>query len=319
MNRIGYIDNARAICMLWIVGFWHMMSYWNKVLFDANIIAVFQIITWIFLSLFTYLSGYFMSRYVFKHKQDVVLFYKRRFKRFYLLYVLSCTTLLIAGISLHKLGKGSYWFGDGISYLLSLVGLGTFYPNPPSTLWFFSMLICFYLITPLLRWNKSLVCMGMVSFIALSLMCISLSWGGDLRNIQYFPFYIMGLLNCINLNKMGARIPIICFVGLFLSIIIQVKYGFWNNIIIIMLLSLLGLVIVLFLFKVTQNTQIDKILFPISFASMNAYLFHRQICGLFKIIIPIEYVSPILTTIIYLPVIFLVSFYMQKIYDKFIK
>lgn len=55
--RIKYLDNIRALCMIWIVGIWHMSDYCGKSI--DNVYT--QNITYGVLGAFTFLSGAMMG------------------------------------------------------------------------------------------------------------------------------------------------------------------------------------------------------------------------------------------------------------------
>ena len=94
--------------------------------------------------------GYFLRKYPFRDRADVLTFYRKRFSRFYGLYFLSAITLLIGGFFTDK-----SWFDSYHQFFLTLCGLTTFSPPQPGTLWFMSMLMFFYLVTPFIQYGKS--------------------------------------------------------------------------------------------------------------------------------------------------------------------
>lgn len=77
--------------MLWIVGVWHLQEYlavknsWNNLYTTCITVGVF--------SMFTFISGYFMSRRT-KKLGDCLQFYKKRLIRFYPRFFVSCMLLL---------------------------------------------------------------------------------------------------------------------------------------------------------------------------------------------------------------------------------
>lgn len=56
-GRIKYLDNVRALCMIWIVGVWHMSDYCGVTI--SNVCT--QNITYGVLGAFTFLSGMMMG------------------------------------------------------------------------------------------------------------------------------------------------------------------------------------------------------------------------------------------------------------------
>mgnify|MGYP007030558590 CR=1 FL=1 len=58
-RRIGSIDSTRAICMLWIIGVWHMQSYSN---FSLGNDSLFCKLTPCVLGTFMFISGFFAGK-----------------------------------------------------------------------------------------------------------------------------------------------------------------------------------------------------------------------------------------------------------------
>ncbi len=136
-DRVISIDIARVLCMIWIVGFWHMGAYVGI----DNINFGNGTVTHGALAAFTFFSGLFLG----KKSIGAWEFYKARFVRLYPLFFLSCLIVYI--------GKG------GINYfahlLCSLTGLSIFMPPHTPTLWYVDMLLVMYALTPLLVSLKS--------------------------------------------------------------------------------------------------------------------------------------------------------------------
>ena len=176
-------DLARSICVVWIVGFWHMQNYFspdNKLSGDSLTVC-FDITTSV-LACFTFLSGFFLKKYEYTNIEDVLYFYKKRLIRFYPLFVIAVVGLVICGSTIQQ-------------GLLAILGLSMFFPSPIHTLWYFSMLLFFYMLTPLLKirrdeWRKNVVpIVLMLSVLVLGYFFF------DKRLVIYFPFYVLGLNN----------------------------------------------------------------------------------------------------------------------------
>lgn len=136
MKRNYGIDTARGLCMLYIVGIFHLTQYLGKnyyLLYNAvgnNIMCA-------SLGTFSFLSGLLLGKkYVFASMKDVLYFYKKRVIRFYPLFIIA--TLLLWFIGMNSLYQS----------IIGLLGLSPFTSNQPMTLWYISMLIVFYFITP---------------------------------------------------------------------------------------------------------------------------------------------------------------------------
>ena len=261
-NRYFPFDLARSICVVWIVGFWHMRQYLPLELRPSDmVLPVYKSVTMGVLACFTFLSGYFLKKYEFNNIKDVWVFYRKRLIRFYPLFVIAVIGLVVLGSTIRQ-------------GLLAIMGLSLFFSHPIHTLWYFSMLFLFYLMTPILKtrkgdWRK-MSCS--VSLIAIVLVTSYLFF--DIRLFIFFPFYVLGL-NISNhtvdklLNPFSLAVSIVVFVVLCLwcqdNCFLQIVHSLC---VVIAMLSFCKLV---FLDKITQ---------PVSYiaeASMCAYLFHRPI------------------------------------------
>ena len=139
-KNILILDIIRALCMLWIVAVWHNNDYLPVVYHWSNDFVP-AMITQVVLVTFTMISGMLLSKYSFNSKSDVWVFYKKRFGRFYFLFILAAVTFYFCGFySLKALIKCV----TGISLVLG---------QSPFTLWYMAMLMIFYILTPLLRYN----------------------------------------------------------------------------------------------------------------------------------------------------------------------
>jgi len=141
-ERIVQLDLAKVIAFIWIVFFWHLVNYLS---YDYKFKLVVyndygHCITRTMLSLFVFLSGLFLSKYTFLSKVDAYEFYKRRFVRFYPLYVVACITIYFSGDYIPSLKQ----------LLFSILGLSGILSPAVGTMWFMSMMMFFYLITPTL-------------------------------------------------------------------------------------------------------------------------------------------------------------------------
>ena len=135
-KRVMFLDASRAFCMLWIVGIWHVV---NLDRFKPGI----EVITIGVLALFTFISGYFLGGRL-ESCKEILCFYKKRLKRFYPLFVLSCITLYV----LHLIDNSIVYINSFLQLLLSITGLAGFTSMMPLTIWYFCMIMFFYLVTP---------------------------------------------------------------------------------------------------------------------------------------------------------------------------
>ena len=142
-NRILYLDVARTIAMLWIVGYWHLRVYCGKDYTTPYLsIPCDNYITNVVLGLFMFMSGFFISKYTFDvFISEAKSFLYKRMTRFYLLYSMSAVLLFVM--------EYNALFGKKC-LITTLTMTSTYILPQPRTLWFFSMVGSFYLVTPLL-------------------------------------------------------------------------------------------------------------------------------------------------------------------------
>lgn len=174
-------DIIRGLCVLEIVGYFHMFDY-STFTFTKDRFGSF--ITIGVLAMFTFMSSYFWCQ---KQIIDKKKFYLNRLQRFYIPFFISLSILFAVNfIPSFKI------------YILSILGLSGLFPPMPRTLWYIDMLIIFYLLTPYLQskadnslhnryYLRHILCF--VLFLILTLFC-----GADNRMAIYFPFYSLGLI-----------------------------------------------------------------------------------------------------------------------------
>lgn len=311
-NRIAFFDCARSLCMLYIVAYWHVYAHFNREISLPALLG--GSLSRGVLATFFFISAYFLGSRNISSFKDALLFYKKRFIRFYPLYFLSCTSLLMIHI---------LWNVDYISsfrqYVLSLFGLSCFFTPAPKTIWFVSMLIPFYLITPLINhfektWQKISSCIIIFLLMcALNLLGLPL----DSRLALYFPVYSAGLIlgSRIKIDEHLRPIQLICGLLLFFTGVWLYKH---TELFIIHYLVMTGFVLfIIEAGKLLTKTVLSSRSFSfISYGSMAAYLFHRQFFGVLLVIMgkfPIWFFYLIL-----LPLFLVICWFIQSIYDRIV-
>ena len=305
-GRYYPFDLARGICVLWIVGFWHMQYYLSPAYkLGEVVLPICRNITTGVLACFTFLSGYFLKKYVFQSWSDVGIFYKKRFFRFYPLFVVGAFSMIVCGSTIKQV-------------LLAIAGLSMFSTSPIQTLWFFSMLILFYMMTPWLKYQKGELRTNITFIIMVLVVLIGGYFFADERLELYFPFYVLGLNMSNNtvdrvLNTYSLCVAVVVFSGLcFLGydcILIQWCFGVTGTLAILVLSK--------FIFT-------DRIAAPVLFvseASMCAYLYHRPfyscIVGLLRKTTTFYYL-PIPLAVTSLIFLFIFAFIIQTLYKRLI-
>lgn len=305
MLRNYKFDFARALCVVWIVCFWHLLNYLpQEYRIDGDALVICRMITNGVLACFTFLSGYFLKKYEFKSIKDVMVYYKKRLIRFYPLLVAAMLCLIVLGSSVDQV-------------LFGLLGLSLIIPPPIQTLWYFSMLLLFYLWTPILKLSYT-----KINSIVFVVFIITIFVGGycfaDHRLIMFLPFYVLGL----NLpNKLVEKsLTIYYFI---LASILFVCFCFFKNenIWIQVIQSFCGVWAILSFCSLVYR---EKIQYPVAFiaeASMCAYLFHRPIYTVFTFLLGKSttfHYMPLYVAILAVVSLFIISFFIQKYYNLII-
>ena len=181
--RDAAIDMIKGACMLYIVGYWHLFNYTTA--FPEYTNPGTTRLTVSILGLFTLVSGYLMGKKEMAlTKRNVMAFYRSRLLRIYPPFFMAMLLFLAMGaMSTSTFIKGA-----------TLVGM--FNGPPPPTLWFITMIMCFYAAAPVLislraQFLQYSVTVGTVLiFLWAGLM---LTHGVDARIFMYFPAFALGV------------------------------------------------------------------------------------------------------------------------------
>lgn len=268
-NRIISLDVVRAFCAIWIIAFWHFRDFFESKSFNELVLVTLngEYITSGVLSCFMFLSGFFLRKYSFYCIEDLRFFIRKRFWRFYLLLILAALWMLLPKMQIVKL-------------VCLLTGTSIFLNDQPQTLWFFGDLIFFYALTPFILWKSNNKRLPLIKSVILYFLIIVLyiQIGFNERVIMYMPFYLLGLLSNNNMVNKTHNIMTFCISNIILSILLFFNaeiHIFYQLIVPIELLSIGYLI-------EKYTLTFSKLLSYISYSSMCAYLFHKQIMGLFK-------------------------------------
>lgn len=317
MKRNIRIDLLRGICMFYIVGIFHLSQYIGVEYYLNNNVYG-NSIMWSCLGTFSLISGYLIGRkYNCETWKDVLFFYKKRVVRFYPLFFLSAVLLYTIGFN--NLGQT----------INSLLGLAPFLKPRPLTLWYISMIMVFYFISPFVL-NAERVKRSMLLFIGFVVLSHFIAI--DYRFIFNLFFYLTGLCtsclytkfynkNNISLMAGGGRfLTTICLTVIYAFMFIQLRdynnFGPYR-----MLTNTMGVFcVVLFIYIQKSLLKYEKLISFLAYTSMSCYLFHRFV---YWVVLSIFEPQETLFLIIYMyvvavPVCFVFSYYIQKIYDRFV-
>lgn len=312
MRDIKY-DIARSLAMIWIVGVYHLSEYINQPLHEQQWARV---ITWGCLGTFTFISAYFLTgKNELKRKDQILTFYKKRVKRFYPLFVLSALTMLLIGFNTSE----QTWKG--------LLGISTFCAPQINTLWYISMLMTFYLLTPFLQ--QGTIVHKLFKYITIItiviLFKIIFHTGVDNRFFYYFTVYMIGVIcarhasSMLEHNLYSSRWLQICGWLIYITCItiIMIKP---DMPILMMIAGIISIYLLLTLSKqITKFPKLNRLTQFFSYGSMAAYLFHRQIYYIGLSIPGMQGANShtlLYLIFIVLPIIFIISYYIQLYYDR---
>ena len=321
-------DYIRAVCTVWIIALWHLPDYMESSGFCVKLTGPLPSqITFSVLAVFTYLSGYFSCRNKISGAGDAFRYYKKRLIRIYPLFAAACLAFAVLSINPK----------NTVPYLLS--GFGFLKYPYPLTLWFVCMLLVFYFFAPFLAYQagkKSYMVLGILSvFIETVFFMVHKMLDADIRLFYYWPFFVSGMA-CSGIDisfllqaaaeRGGVKISrffiwikgYLIWISFPLYILLAGNAGTEFNFYTI-ICSLFFLICMYSFGSMLsgKSFRIYGLVREISYASMCAYLFHRPIlqiimifCG--KLSILAAYAGA-------LPVIFIVSHLIQRLYDNILR
>ena len=298
------IDLIRGLSVFYIVSYWHLFNYTEA--FRGYYNPVTHYLTRIILASFVFISGYLIAS---KNQEitwrNVLIFWSKRLIRIYPLYLLALCLF--------------YWRDIASSTTLIKAGflLSMFSPPAPPTLWFITMIMIFYLLAPFfLRYVNNLPFYLGLSIVFWLVFFFKGTWEISL----FFPSFIIGMwlqgnpkwLNKLKQQQFGLTI---IFIILYIAEINKVSDWLFLQIIFI------NLGAILFYFyscQIMNKVRQSSIVATLSYSSFCMYLFHRPI---FSVTQSIFFPNSEIAQVIYLlgvgvPLIILISWLIQKLYDR---
>ncbi len=308
------IDVMRAVSMLYIVGFWHLLDYtkvgtwhYNPVTYRLTVGA---------LSLFVLISGFLTGR---KDgglaRGEIWKFYKTRFWRIYLPFVIASGLFLVAGVS------------DAVPLFKGVTLVAMLLAPPPYTLWFVNMIVLFYLIAPLLislRGNEVAYVASCTAIVGAMILYQAVTGRIDMRLILYFPCFAAGVFLA------GGALPssTLSLIGLLLLAVLSLVPTLadpswslegdpwaapW-----VLFSSIAAFVVVM---RAGRNLKPHAILTQVSDASFFMYLLHRPLYIWTQFVwFPIRENEQVLYLFfVCLPIIGIVSWLCQSAYSGFLQ
>lgn len=305
------IELLRAGCVLYIVGFWHLMDYTHGFVGANNPVTVRLTVT--VLGLFTFLSGYVLARSPMQlSAPELKRFYIKRLLRIYPLYLLALFAFWALGIA-----------DRGIA-LKAALGISMVYGPPPSTLWFITMILAFYLIAPLLIAARQATDRFLLA--TLTIFSVTDLFGhvasGDIRIAEYFPAFALGVWWANHAQRATARACLAATAaaaaawGLSLTQPVNPQFSLWA-----MPLATCGALAVFLVasrLPLSRDGGLVRVAALVSYASFAMYLFHRVVYkGLHALYDPASSALGLAyLLLVCLPAVIAAAFLVQRAYDS---
>lgn len=301
-------------------------------------------------ALFFFISGYliYLNNHKFDSKKDIVKFYKKRLLRIYPLYTIAVIFLLLVCLMFGTISAYSPF--EIIVSLLGLQMV--FYPKlvtEPLVLWFIGMILIFYVIYPLAMYfsRQNIVKYFILSCFAIGLLVLVKVFTGFIGGgvFEYYFVFVAGVLaawiqifksNHIKILNIASWI---IFLGcIFITQVIHPSIGDAEHLslslsviipvgLVILLRMIYGISAVFVLYSIfnviNPRKKISDVIVKGAFAAYAVYLFHgpfftiinKVITSLGEVISEIllnPIVYDILLVVIFIPVIFVIGYFLQK-------
>lgn len=310
-------DVARVLCMSFIVVFVHLWAYIHPEVTSAIYVhPVFDILTNSCLGLFTFASGYLLGgKYSFGKDGNTKIwpFYKKRILRIIPLFLLAALVLYLIG------------FNNARATLNGALCISPFIKPRPMTLWYIPVIMCCYLITPLVCRKSFYWRLGsaVILFVVMVLLW-KLYPSIDLRLLFNLVFYLIGLVTAPYFDWSFKRFPFLKWITITVFIVLLVITHFRELGELVKLgFSGIGVFALLFvseyLAKLVYNKDniLTKLIAYVSYASMTCYMFHRLFfwSGEFLWNPSNPSVKWLYMAGIVYPVMIVLSYYIQRGYD----
>lgn len=308
------IDMLRGLSILYIVAYWHLFNY-TKAFPQYNNFATLRL-TYIFLGLFTFLSGYLIGyKEQINNFPDILVFHKKKAIRLFPLYIAAIILFYLLTLS------------NSGTLVKAAVLASMLYAPAPLTLWFIVMIFNFYLVSPFLvptsknKLKYFLFCTSlMLTFSAYDYYTGLL----DRRIIMYFPSFALGLFIGSRRKTLSSFKP--SAIAFLFAISLAVSSVNFETKILSALaetpLITVGAFLIFYVFNYHKRVSpYSKKIEILSYSSLCMYLFHRPVYAvLTNIYFPRNEFSQLgYLVFVCVPLIILISYFTQKGYDIFVR
>ncbi|WGO98408.1 acyltransferase [Saccharophagus degradans] len=307
LQKFHVIDYLRAICMIYIVCYWHLIEYLDVSFLQPNKIT--ESLAYLVLGLFFMISGFLNGS---DKNKEFVSFYQRKILRIYPLYF--CALVIF-----HLLG-----LNDGVTSLKAALFVSPFLDSSPVTLWFVAELFVFLLITPfLLRIKSSLLLIGILLsgfYFATLAMDFSNSMI-DSRVVKYFPAYFLGVLAAGG-KPINSKVVLVVLMSIMAALLAHFVTRTNDFLLLEVVCVQVGSFSILFysLYKLNIVNE-SQLVAKVSFLSFVTYLIHRPIYEVLDRclnVYDVGIVWPFFVGVA-IPMLAFIAYFIQQYYDKLSK
>ena len=304
-------DIARSFSMIFIIAIHHLSGYTGQPIASISYFASLVVTT---LGVFVFLSGFLLGgKYEFHNLNDVIYFYKKRVLRIIPLFILASVSLIYIGMN------------GWTETIKGIWGVSMLWKPAPATLWFVSMLLLFYFVTPLLANRKGYKQFGFGLSAFIIMLCIDFIWHSvDKRVYFYFLIYWLGIYLAIHkpriISSFSKKEYTIVISAYFLLTMLCFLHK--NKVVEIALggIGILAIFMISHQVSKSLNLRIIKIINFISYGSMCSYLFHRVIYWTVLQFYMPEHPLEVWIYLLFIavPIVIIIGYYIQIIYDYII-
>lgn len=320
------IDLIRIFSILYVVCWRHFMQYPRPSL-RYGLSGFENCLSLGALGALAIVSGYIMTqRYEFVRFSDVLLFYRKRVLR--VVPMLGVSLLLMLFVGYMKWGQWRV-------ALFGLAGISAYFPPQPMTVWYVSLLMAFYIITPLLSVVLSRSVRGywaLCGAIFFGFVVYGLVHAMDTRVLTFFPLYCLGVYfsSTPGIAHVFRLVWVRCAcVGLFAlafvfmgdgvrtSEIYSLNAKTWSTVLVNALVALAGSLMVVSLAQwISVGFGRLRVVSFGAYVSFGLYLFHRPVYHVMAKWLPEEPVNQLTYMwLVAFPMLVVVAYLIQKSMD----
>lgn len=335
--RLSEFDFMRSLAIIFIV-ITHMHLIYETSFFNNYIFL--GIGDW-GLIIFFFISGFLLNyNNEIQTKGDIATFMKKRIKKIYPLYLISLLITYIMFV-IFDFKKASLVYDLSIfSFIIHIVGLQGFIPHsyvPNHTflipaMWYISCILWYYLLYSIIVYYskdmKSIIiyaCFSMLPFVVMFFEFNLIQF----RMFYYYPAFIIGIISSIiSQENRQNKIKSYLIIGILLIlakvlIAFMIPYDIINSNIIYYFLIFIGMTYLKMRNHYSLNGKCTEIVSYVSYSSYAIYLFHFPILCFFKTLLDYtdgaQEFKSIILLLFGVPLLFLMSYYIQKKYDFMIE